>query len=159
MDNRNDPVAGMAKIMAKLFAFMAWEVIEQCGDQRGGEIVEAAVQKFGEHRGNLRKEATLAAGKSLTLENFEEFSDLPANDAWDCDTVIEGNRLVEDNRYCPFADAWRELGKEAVGSLYCGVDKAMLEGYFGEVQFERPALFTDGPDAPCAMIVNVPKGP
>jgi len=158
MPDEKDPVVGMCKLMAKLFAFMAAEVTEQCGAERGEEIIRSAVHKFGVHRGTVRKAATLAAGKELTLENFEEYSDLPHNNAWDADTVIEGGKLCEYTRYCPFADTWRELGMEKLGSLYCGVDEALCEGYFGEdFSFARPGgIFSDRADAPCTMEIIVP---
>ena len=31
---------------------------------------------------------------------------------------------------------------------------ALNQAIFGNIRFERPRLFTDGPDAPCEMIVT-----
>ena len=85
----------------------------------------------------------------------EEYSDYPANEAWDCDSFVEGNTLREINRVCPFSTAFREIGLENAGKLYCEeIDIALNEAFFGKIDFKRPALFTDGPCAPCEMIVT-----
>ena len=81
-------------------------------------------------------------------------TDLPPNNGWDADTVIENGVLTEDTRYCPLAAAWRALGLEKEGGIYCGIDIAMNQAYMGSIKFERPAIFSDGPDAPCKMVVT-----
>ena len=69
-------------------------------------------------------------------------------------SASEGGVLTEDTRYCPFAQAWRDLGLEKEGGIYCGIDVALNEAYMGKIKFERPAIFSDGPDAPCKMVVT-----
>ena len=56
---------------------------------------------------NIKKD-----GKEVTFHTVEEYSDYPANEAWDCDSFVEGNTLKEINRVCPFSTAFREIGEK-----------------------------------------------
>lgn len=154
MFDRNDPVGAMAYKMGELFAIMVDEMNREFGPERGSAVAAKAVERFGRMRGSRIRQAVLDAGEELTFENMEKYYDLPANNGWDADTVIEGGVLTEDTRYCPFAQAWRDLGLEKEGGIYCGIDVALNEAYMGKIKFERPAIFSDGPDAPCKMVVT-----
>jgi len=46
---------------------------------------------------------------------------------------------------------------EKVGELYCEIDIAMNKAFMGEIEFERPNIFSDGDDAICKMIVKKVK--
>lgn len=156
MYNPNDPVGKVTETMAKLFAIMADEVIKEMGKEKGEATVKRAVRRFA----NMRAEAIIdrihADGKDVTFHTVEEYSDYPANEAWDCDSFVEGNTLREINRVCPFSTAFREIGLQEAGKLYCEeIDIALNEAFFGKINFERPAIFTDGPAAPCEMIVTL----
>lgn len=155
MYDKNDPIGKATEMTAKLFALMADEIISECGEEKGGIIVKQAVRKYGVMRANAIKENILRDGKDITFENVEHYSDYPSNNAWDCDTEINGNQLREFTRVCPFSTAFRELGLENVGKLYCEeIDIALNETFFGDIIFNRPKLFTNGVDAPCEMIVT-----
>lgn len=154
MFDKNDPVGSMAKIMGKLFCIMANEVIEQCGEEKGSKIVKDAVWKFGENRGNEIREKVLAAGEEINFENFEKYYDLPHNNGWDGESTINADELFEVTKYCPYAAAWKELGLEKVGALYCEQDVAMLKAYMKNIKFDRPSIFTDGENASCKMSVK-----
>lgn len=157
MFDKDEPVGQMAKQMGKLFAIMADEVIKEMGEEEGSRVIKKAVHRYGAMRGLNIRNKVLAANEELTFENMEKYYDLPPNNSWDATTEIEGDVLIETTRYCPFADAWRELGLEKVGQLYCGIDFAMNEAYMGKIEFERPYIFSDGEDAPCKMIVKKVK--
>lgn len=151
----NDPVGRVTEIMAKLFAVMADEVIREFGAEKGEVVVKRAVRRFA----NLRADGIInrikADGKEVTFHTVEEYSDYPPNNAWDCDSFVNGNVLREINRVCPYSTAFRALKLEHVGRLYCEeIDLALNEAFFGNIKFERPQLFTDAPDAPCEMIVT-----
>ena len=155
MYNPNDPVGKVTETMAKLFAFMADEVIKEMGGEKGELVVKKAVRRFA----NLRAEKIInkikADGKEITFHTVEEYSDYPPNDAWDCDSFIEGDTLREVNRICPFSKAFREIGLEQAGRLYCEeIDLALNEAFFGNIEFSRPAIFTDSVNAPCEMLVK-----
>jgi hypothetical protein len=153
MFNANDPIGKMGEILGTLFAIMADEVIKNCGKEDGEKIVRDAAWRFGFYRGQRMKERVLADGKELTLENYEKYSDLPENNAWDATSECTETRLRECTNYCPYAKAWKELGLEDVGSLYCIQDEAMIRGYMEDVEFIRPKLFNDNEESQCEMII------
>ena len=153
---QSDPVGKTVELSAKLFAIMADEVLKACGEQEGERIVRSAVRRFAKMRAENIRTRILAAGKQVTFETVEEFSDYPPNCAWDADSCITGNQLREITRVCPYSTAFREIGLEKAGSLYCNeIDIALNEALFGNITFQRPRLFTDGPDAPCEMVVTL----
>ena len=156
MYNPNDPVGKTVENMAMLFAFVADEVIKENGEEKGSTLVKRAVRRFANVRADGIKDRIKADGKQITFENIDEYSDYPPNEAWDCDSFAEGPVLREINRKCPFAAAFRKLGMEKVGKLYCEeIDVALNEAFFGKIEFSRPRLFDEGPDAPCEMIVKI----
>ena len=156
MYDPNDPVGKTTETMAKLFAFMADEIIAAEGEEKGSAIVKKAVRRFADYRADGIKERIKKDGKEVTFETVDEYSDYPDNNAWDCDSFVKGPVLREINRKCPYANAFRELGMENVGKLYCEeIDIALNEAFFGKIEFQRPCLFTEGPDAPCEMIVKI----
>ena len=141
--------------MAKLFAVMADEIIREMGNEKGEAVVKRAVRRFANLRADAIKKRIRKDGKEVTFLTVEEYSDYPDNQAWDCESSVEGNQLREINRVCPFSTAFREIGLEQAGKLYCEeIDLALNEAFFGKIKFERPSLFTDGPCAPCEMIVT-----
>lgn len=154
MFDMQDPAGLMAKKMGGLFAIMVDEMCKKLGEEEGKAIAEAAVMRFGRMRGENIRNEVLAHGEALTFENMEKYYDLPPNNGWDADTEIVGDTLTEVTRYCPFAAGWRELGLEKCGEIYCKVDIAINEGFMGKIDFERPYIFSDGPNAPCKMIVT-----
>lgn len=151
----NDPVGISVQMSAKLFAIMADEVLQACGEDKGEEIVRRAVRRYAELRAaGIRKE-TLDAGKEVTFETVEEFSDYPPNDAWDCQTDISDKQLHEITYACPFSTAFREIGLEYAGSLYCKeIDIALNEAFFGDIDFARPQIFNTNDKGICEMIVT-----
>ena len=54
-----------------------------------------------------------------------------------------GYILEEHTAYCPYSKAWRELGLEDIGSLYCIQDEAMIRGYTSGIEFRRSKIFND----------------
>lgn len=155
MFDPNDPIGKTIELNAKLFAMLADEVLRECGDEKGEKIVRSAVRKYGQMRAEGIKKRIKESGKEVTFETVEQYSDYPENCAWECCSEINGNTLREINTVCPFGTAFREIGLERAGSLYCEeIDLALNETLFGNITFERPRIFTDGTDAPCEMIVT-----
>lgn len=154
MFDKNDSVGKMGEVLGTLFAIMADEVIKQCGEEQGRKIVKDAVWRFGFHRGEKIREKVLEAGENITFENFEHFYDIPSNNGWDADSVLTDASLKEYTRYCPYSKAWKDLGLEDIGSLYCAQDEAMIAGYMKNAEFIRSKLFNDNEEGHCEMIVN-----
>lgn len=147
----NDPIGKMGELLGTLFAIMGDEVIKKCGKEEGEKIVRDAAWRFGMYRGERIKKRVLEDGKELTLENFEKYSDLPANNAWDATSVCSDTSLKEYTKYCPYAKAWKDIGLAEVGSLYCIQDEAMIKGYLDNVEFIRGKLFIDNEEGHCEM--------
>ena len=103
MYNPNDPVGKVTETMAKLFAVMADEIIREMGNEKGEAVVKRAVRRFANLRADAIKERSRKDGKEVTFHTVEEYSDYPDNQAWDCESSVEGNRLREINRVCPFS--------------------------------------------------------
>ena len=103
MYNPEDPVGKVTETMAKLFAVMADEVIREMGQEKGEAVVKRAVRRFANMRAQKIIENIKKDGKEVTFHTVEEYSDYPANEAWDCDSFVEGNTLKEINRVCPFS--------------------------------------------------------
>ena len=51
MFNPNDPVGKATEMAAKLFALIADEVLRNCGEEEGSQIVRKAVRRYGLMRG------------------------------------------------------------------------------------------------------------
>lgn len=155
MHNPNDPIGKMGELMAKLFAIVANEVIEELGEDKGRELIKRGVWKFGLMRGQNIRQAVLDSGNELNLESFNNFSDLPASNAWDATADISDNVLIEQTRYCPYAKAWKELGLENVGKLYCYQDEAVVAGFFDSASFKHTKIFSDNEDGHCESVINI----
>lgn len=157
MFDPKDPVGKATELSAKLFAILADEVIRECGTERGEKIVRKAVRSYGQMRAKSIKERIIKDGKEVTFETAEQYSDYPSNNAWECYSEIKGNTLREINTICPFSTAFREIGLEEVGKLYCQeIDLAINQTLFGAITFERPRIFSDSKDSPCEMVVTKP---
>lgn len=158
MYDKNDPVGIAVQMGAGLFAIMADEVIRSCGTREGESIVRQAVRRYAAMRAEKIKERIIKDGKEVTFKTVEEYSDYPPNKAWDCDSVIEGDTLREENRVCPFSTAFRELGLEKAGALYCEeIDITLNQIFFGDIEFSREKFFMDFPGSPCDMTVTIKK--
>lgn len=156
MYNANDPIGKTVEMNAKLFAIMADEILKTCGQKEGQEIVKKAVRRYGIMRAEGIRNRIHRDGKEVSFETVEEYSDYPANQAWDADWETDGQTLREVTRKCPFASGFREIGLEEAGKLYCDViDQVMNETFFGSIDFARPRIFSDGKDSPCEMIVRL----
>lgn len=156
MYDKNDPVGIAIQMGARLFAIMADEVIRSCGSGEGEPIVRQAVRRYAAMRANSIMERIRNDGKEVTFETVEEYSDYPPNQAWDCVSRTEGGTLWEENRICPFSTAFRELGLERAGALYCEeIDITLNQIFFGDIEFSRTKFFTDSPDSSCDMTVTI----
>lgn len=141
MRSNEEPVVKVTKLMAELFYFMAKEMVDGMGPEKGRQAVLAAVEKFGAARveamqGEARERQLPASG----LAAYLAVRDMPS-DGWKSEP---GNPL--EITYCPMQDVWSQYGEtgQALGYLYCQVDKVLFEG-FG-VKFDRPKCRTQGDD-------------
>lgn len=130
-------VEKMARTMAKLYYFMAKEVVEEFGEA-GKEAVKRAVINYGEYRGKQIREKVEAQGLPLTVENLGKFYDLPLGFAWKSDKLRKEENLLEKKvTYCPFAEEWKSLGAEELGLIYCLQDEALRKAFNPDFDFTQ----------------------
>lgn len=141
----DEPVGRMAKLMAELYYFMAKEMIDSLGEEKGKEAVRASISKFAEARINSMYEEAREKGLELNLETYVKVRDMPGI-SWERDPDNP-----EDITYCPMHDMWKELGVEDIGAIYCEIDDILYKAFNAE--FERPLCKTSG-DNCCRFIVK-----
>ena len=135
----DDPVIRFAHLMAKLYYFMAKEMIDQLGDEKGEEAVLRAIGKFGAARAQAMKEEAQELGlDEHGLDTYRTVRDMPGI-GWQTNP---DNPL--EMTYCPMQDAWAEFGEEGrkIGYLYCQIDHVLYDA-FG-VDMERPLCLAKG---------------
>lgn len=137
-----------AKLMAKLYYFMAKEMIDRLGRDEGTAAIRAAVKAFGEDRvASMRQEAAERGITEIkTIPDYFQVRDMPS-DGW------VNTMEPPTSTYCPLHDIWKDFGElgNYIGSLYCEVD-FILFGGFG-FQLSRENCLTQGDDH-CDFIVK-----
>ncbi|MCT8978513.1 L-2-amino-thiazoline-4-carboxylic acid hydrolase [Clostridium sp. CX1] len=144
----DNPVERMAKLMAELYYFMAEEMIDRLGKEKGEEAIRASVTKFGKARLESMYEEAREKGLPINLDTYLKVRDMPGI-SWERDP-----ENPDDITYCPMHDMWKELGAENIGSIYCEIDDVLYEGFNAE--FERPLCKTCGDDC-CRFLVKPKK--
>ncbi|MEY8000184.1 L-2-amino-thiazoline-4-carboxylic acid hydrolase [Clostridium sp. Mt-5] len=143
--SKDEPVGRMAKLMAGIFYFMAKEMIDKLGEDKGKEAIREAVTKFGELRAENMKEEAVERGLKINAETYAKVKDMPSI-SWESDPHNPG-----DITYCPMHDMWKQLNGEDIGALYCEIDKILYDKF--NIEFERPLCKTAG-DKCCRFVVK-----
>lgn len=151
----NGAVAAQAKIMAKLYYYMANEIVEEVGKEEGMEIVRKAIWKFGANRGTEIRKKVEKDNQELNLENMTKYYDMPLNDAWDAEVKVTPNSFKEIVDYCPFAEIWIEFGAEELGYIYCEQDIALMKAFNENIDFSRSENVMDEEEAKCKFDVKL----
>ncbi|MEA4960567.1 L-2-amino-thiazoline-4-carboxylic acid hydrolase [Lutispora sp.] len=147
---RSDEPAAVrnAKLMAKLYYYMAKEMIDRLGKEEGSKAIKAAVTAFGNDRVASMKEEAAERGieKIDSVLDYFKVRDMPS-DGWI--NTMEPPTC----QYCPLHDIWNDFGElgNYVGSLYCDVDYILFEG-FG-FKLSRENCLTTG-DKYCDFILR-----
>ncbi|MEL7564628.1 MAG: L-2-amino-thiazoline-4-carboxylic acid hydrolase [Dehalobacterium sp.] len=135
----DDPGTRFAQLMAQLYFFMAKEMMEQLGEEKGQEAILHAVNEFGKARAEAMKGEAMARGLDInSLDTYRTVRDMPGQ-GWETNPH---NSL--DITYCPMQNAWEEYGDEGqkLGYLYCQIDH-ILYGEFG-FDLKRPFCLAKG---------------
>lgn len=141
----DEPVGKMAKLMAELYYFMAAEMIERLGEERGQAAIRNAVTKFGEARAEVMKEEARERGLELNAETYALVRDMPSI-SWEKDP-----ENPSDVTYCPMHDMWEQLNALVLGALYCEIDDILYKSF--NVDYERPLCKSHG-DHCCRFIIK-----
>ena len=151
----NDPTVATARLMATLYYFMAKEVIETLGEEKGREIIRRAVWKFGFYRGAKIREAVDKQGLEPNLETLVQYYDLPASNLVQAEVDVSSNNYSETTRYCTFAEVWKAFGAEALGLIYCEQDFALAAGFNEEIKCERPSNMMEPGSDKCRLLMKL----
>lgn len=141
----DEPVGRMAKLMAELYYFMAKELIDNLGEEKGTEAVRRAIRKYGAARAASMREEAESRGLDITPETYTMVRDMPG-DSW-----IKDASNPTDITYCPMHDMWEQLDALKIGSLYCEIDEVLYDSF--NADFERPLCKTSG-DRCCRFVVK-----
>lgn len=118
-----------AKRLAKLYHYTAEVLMERLGAEKGKEILEEIIRRYGSESGMAARARVEELGLPLTADNFKVGSDLPRW-GWKADTVLCEDGVRRDRvTYCPLAEVWKEKGSEELGRIYCFVDQAKYYAY------------------------------
>ena len=129
-----EAVRNMSVHMANMYYYLTKAVIEDFGDE-AKKSFERAIVEFGHDRGKKIAEQVLAAGLPLTLENLDQFYDIPLAEGWDVHRTYENDMKMNVTDSCTFATVWLEKDWAEVGHIYCLIDIAIREGYSSNVKF------------------------
>jgi len=132
-----DPTVEMAKLMAMLYYFMAREIVDSDGEEKGRGIIRRAISKFGRYRGAKIRENVDAKGLAANLENLVKYYDLPASKVAESDVRVTPSDYEEVTRHCTFAEVWTALGAGSLGPMYCEQDFALAEGFNKDIKCSR----------------------
>ncbi|HHT62947.1 MAG: L-2-amino-thiazoline-4-carboxylic acid hydrolase [Bacillota bacterium] len=147
----DDPAVRFAHLMAKMYYFLAKEMIEQLGKEKGEKAILRAIGKFGAARVQAMKDEARELGLDTdTLDTYRIVRDMPGT-GW----KTNPNNSLEIT-FCPMADAWEEFGEEGreIGYLYCQIDHVLYDA-FG-VDMERPLCLAKGDDR-CLFLLKERK--
>lgn len=142
-----DPSIRWAKLFAKLYYYMAKEMVDTLGPEEGKKAVERAIDKFGKARVESMKEEAAERGLPLMGKaTYDAVREMPGI-GW----TFEPQGVT----HCPLNDIWQDFGEEGLelARLYCKIDYPLLNG-FG-VGLERNACLTDG-DSYCQFLYKEP---
>lgn len=148
-------VAGEKHLM-HLLAAMAREAEAEFGE-KGLEMVERAVARFGEERGARIAGTVREQGKPLTLMNFFLYGDLDTTGHEMTPELVVGEFHIRVFK-CSLEERLKELGLQEYGKHYCiPIDIAILRGYNPKLQLEIESQLTRGGEC-CHFIYRQPKG-
>jgi len=141
----DEPVGRMAKLMAGLYYFMAKEMIDKLGEEKGKEAIRTAVTNFGESRVTQMFEEAKQRGLDINLDTYSKVRDMPSV-SWERDP-----NNPNDITYCPMHDMWQQLNANEIEALYCEIDSVLYKAF--NTKFERPLCKTSG-DSCCRFLVK-----
>jgi hypothetical protein len=136
-----DPVIRMAKLLALLHYSMAKEIMAALGEDRGQQVILAAIKRFAQARvQSMKQEARERGLDPNSFATYQQVRDMPGN-GWECDSA---NPMKVT--FCPMDSVWAEYGEEGrkLGYLYCSIDQVLYDGFNADL--ERPSCRALGDD-------------
>lgn len=151
-----EDVAILTERIALLYYAFVKGMIEELGEERAIEITKAAIGEYGAITGREAERRVREQKLAPVIENYAKGKDLPSR-GWKSGPLepVEKNQNQPAGNahrvdYCPFASAWKKLGFERFGRLYCGVDQAKYAAYGRGYKCVHEKNLCDGDD--CCVI-------
>ncbi len=144
-----DPVTRMAKLLALLHYSMSKEIMAALGEERGKEVILAAIKRFGVARvKSMVEEARERGLDPNSFDTYKKVRDMPGT-GWERDP---SNPMKIT--FCPMDSVWAQYGEEGrkLGYLYCSIDHVLYDGFNADL--ERPFCQALG-DEGCDLHPNV----
>jgi hypothetical protein len=145
-------VHDMSRRVALLHLAYARTLVDELGEERGRELIEKAIWAYGRWIGERTRQRVEEQGLEPTVANFSKGSDLSPLGFDHRPAVVEGERRVQSFG-CVLAEVWAEHGEEELGSLYCLVDPAKMQGYDPDYTMVHTKKVPDG-EAYCELAVR-----
>lgn len=133
-----DPSIRWAKLFAKLYFYMAKELVDTLGPEEGKNAIKHAIERFGQARvESMKAEAAERGLPPIGKATYDAVREMPG---------IGWSFVPEGVKTCPLADIWNDFGEEGaeLGAIYCEIDHILLNA-FG-VGLERHHWLTHGDD-------------
>ena len=132
--NVRDAVQQMSVLMAHMYYHLTKEMIDAYGDG-AKEVIAKAMMAFGHARGERIAAAAKKDGAPLTIENLDNYYDMPITAGWEPQRAYFADHKDNITASCTFANVWKELDWAEVGHIYCLVDTAIREGFNENIKF------------------------
>lgn len=129
-----DAVQQMSVLMAHMYYHLTKEMIDAYGDS-AKDVIAKAMMAFGYTRGQRIAEKAKVDGAPLTIENLDNYYDMPITAGWDPQRAYYKDHKDNITACCTFANVWKELDWAEVGHLYCLVDASIREGFNENIKF------------------------
>jgi hypothetical protein len=142
-----DPSIRWAKLFAKLYYYMAKEMMDALGPEEGKKAIAAAIDKFGRARvASMKEEAAERGLDPMSKATYDVVREMPG---------IGWSFSPEGVTHCPLNDIWQDFGEEGkeLGAIYCEIDHVLLNSF--NVGLERNFCLTHGDDY-CQFIYKEP---
>ncbi len=139
---------------AMLFGWIAREVVQQAGQDKGERAIRQGVRRYGEQRGRRMALRALADGHALDMRSFMlygEWRDRGGDSHKQEMTDTTPHAKVQIHS-CSWNTTWEEESLIPYGRLYClEVDEALVRGFNSELKIEVNGALSGG--APCCEFV------
>jgi hypothetical protein len=122
-------------------------MVEELGQEEGERLASEAIKRYAEWVGSAKVERAREAGMDLSVEAFENLSDLPAfgmHDGYE-DLEVDGEERSKAFG-CVMGKVWREMGEERLGRIYCHIDPASSMVFNPDFKMVHTMAMPDGDD-------------
>ena len=135
----------MYVLFARMFAHIAREVEEACGEE-GIKAVREGVRQFGLERGRDIANRARLMGHEITPEFYLSCYDMGRSDYFSSEDSVSPDLVEQNFTDCVFANTWEKDGTQKYGIHYCQmIDPAIAEGYHKDFEcIHDKHFFTDG---------------